>query len=67
MRNPSAVPHNIAVKGRGIYEQGPVVSNGRESHVTLDLKPGAYEFFCSVDAHEAAGMKGRLVVAARNS
>jgi plastocyanin len=67
MRNPSAVPHNITVKGAGVYEQGKVVSNGGESRVTVKLKAGTYEFFCSVDAHEAAGMKGRLVVAPRSS
>jgi len=30
--------------------------------VTLTLKPGTYTFYCSVDGHEAAGMKGTLTI-----
>jgi uncharacterized cupredoxin-like copper-binding protein len=41
---------------------GPVVSNGGISTVTAALKPGTYTFYCSVDGHEAAGMKGTLTV-----
>jgi uncharacterized cupredoxin-like copper-binding protein len=27
-----------------------------------DVKPGTYTFYCSVDAHKAAGMEGTLTV-----
>ena len=64
MTNPSSVPHDIAVKGNGLDEKGKVVSNGAESRVTVDLKPGKYEFYCSVPGHAAAGMKGELIVGA---
>ena len=36
--------------------------NGGTSTVTATLKPGTYTFYCSVDGHEAAGMKGTLTV-----
>ena len=62
MKNASGVPHDIGIKGNGINEVGPVVSNGGTSTVNVTLKPGTYTFFCSVDGHEAAGMKGTLVV-----
>jgi uncharacterized cupredoxin-like copper-binding protein len=30
--------------------------------VTVKLKKGTYTFYCPVDGHKAAGMKGKLVV-----
>jgi plastocyanin len=62
MENPSAIEHNIAVRGGDVDEQGDVVGQGDESTVTADLEPGEYEFYCSVPGHEAAGMKGTLTV-----
>jgi uncharacterized cupredoxin-like copper-binding protein len=62
MENPSALEHNIAVRGDGVDEQGEVVGQGEESRVTVDLEPGEYEFYCSVPGHEDAGMKGTLTV-----
>jgi mono/diheme cytochrome c family protein len=62
MKNASTVPHDIAIRGNGISQVGPVVSGGGTSAVTGSLKPGTYTFYCSVDGHEAAGMKGTLKV-----
>jgi plastocyanin len=62
MENPSAIEHNIAVRGGDVDEQGEVVGQGDESTVTADLEPGEYEFYCSVPGHEEAGMKGTLTV-----
>jgi plastocyanin len=62
MENPSALEHNIAVRGEGVDEQGEVVGQGAESTVTVELEPGEYEFYCSVPGHEAGGMKGTLTV-----
>jgi plastocyanin len=62
MDNKSSVPHDIAIKGAGLNQVGPVVSNGGVSTVTTTLQPGTYTFYCSVDGHEAAGMKGTLTV-----
>jgi uncharacterized cupredoxin-like copper-binding protein len=62
MENPSSVEHNIAVKGDGIDEKGPVVGEGETSEVTVTLEAGEYEFYCSVPGHEAAGMEGTLTV-----
>jgi plastocyanin len=62
MTNPSSVPHDVAITGNGVSVIGPIVSSGAKSTVTADLKPGTYTFYCSVDAHRAAGMQGTLTV-----
>jgi plastocyanin len=62
MDNPSPVPHAVGIKGSGLDEDGETVGMGEKSTVTADLKPGEYEFYCPVDGHEAAGMKGTLTV-----
>jgi plastocyanin len=62
MENPASVEHNIAVKGNGVDEKGPVVGEGGTSEITVTLAPGEYEFYCSVPGHEAAGMEGTLTV-----
>lgn len=62
MTNPSSVPHDIAIKGNGVNTKGKIVQGGGRSTVTATLRPGTYEFYCSVDGHEKAGMKGKLLV-----
>ena len=60
--NQSSVPHDIAVEGGGVKEVGKVVSNGGVSTINVDLKPGKYQFFCTVTGHREAGMEGTLTV-----
>jgi plastocyanin len=62
MKNMSAVPHDIAIRGSGANQVGKVVSNGGVSTVSVSLQAGTYTFYCSVDGHEAAGMKGTITV-----
>lgn len=62
MRNPSVIPHNVAIRGKGVKKLGKVVLKGGTSTVTATLKPGRYVFYCSVPGHEQAGMKGVLTV-----
>jgi plastocyanin len=59
MSNPSSLPHNVGVKGKGT---GKTVSKGGTSTYTVTLKKGTYTFYCGVGSHEKAGMKGRLIV-----
>src|SRR4029079_4920748 len=60
MDNPSPVEHGIGVKGSGVQQVGNNVGKGGVSTVTANLKAGTYEFYCPVDGHEQAGMKGTL-------
>ena len=60
--NESPLEHNVAV-AQGSRELG--VSDtikGSETELKVDLRPGVYEFYCTVDAHRAAGMEGTLTV-----
>jgi plastocyanin len=60
--NKSSTPHNISVEGAGVREVGKIVQDGGVSTVKADLKPGKYQFFCTVDGHREAGMEGTLTV-----
>ena len=62
MDNPSSVPHAVAVEGNGVDKDGNTVQKGGVSKVSVELKPGKYEFYCPVDGHKEAGMKGELTV-----
>jgi plastocyanin len=60
--NPSDLPHAIEVEGKGVEEEGKTVGKGGVSKVTVDLKPGEYEYYCPVDDHKGGGMEGTLTV-----
>ena len=62
MDNPSSLPHAVGVQGNGVSEAGKTVGQGGVSSVSATLKAGKYTFYCPVDGHEAAGMKGSLTV-----
>jgi len=59
MSNPSSLPHNIGIKGKGT---GKTVTKGKTSTFSATLKKGTYTFYCGVGSHEKAGMKGKLIV-----
>jgi plastocyanin len=60
--NDSSLPHNVKFDGPGVEDEGTDTIKGSSASVTLDLQPGEYTFYCSVDGHRAAGMEGKLVV-----
>ncbi len=64
MPNESSVQHNIALKDEGgqVIQEGDVVGQGGTSMFTAMLKPGTFEFVCTVPGHEEGGMKGELTV-----
>jgi plastocyanin len=62
MDNPSSLPHAIEVEGNGIEIKGDTVTKGGVSKASGELKAGEYEFYCPVDGHKQAGMKGTLTV-----
>jgi plastocyanin len=62
LANPAPMPHNVAIRGKGVKVVGKIVMAGGKSVVSATLKKGTYVFYCSVPGHEQAGMKGKLVV-----
>jgi plastocyanin len=62
MTNPSSTKHAIAIEGHRIDKDGKTVGKNGVSRVTVTLKKGTYTFYCPVDGHKAAGMKGKLIV-----
>jgi plastocyanin len=63
--NPNqAIAHDVCVQSSSGSELGcsKQVTGGKTTLDLKNLKPGSYTFFCSVDGHEAAGMKGTLTV-----
>lgn len=60
--NESPLDHNVAV-AQGARELGRSDTiKGSETGLKVDLRPGKYEFYCTVDGHRAAGMEGTLTV-----
>jgi plastocyanin len=62
MENPSSIPHNVSIDGGGVDEEGNTVQQGGTSTVSATLRPGRYEFYCSVPGHRQGGMEGQLTI-----
>jgi plastocyanin len=61
--NPAPLAHDVCVEDPSGNEVGcsDVVTDDKTS-LTVNLEPGAYTFYCSVDGHRAGGMEGPLTV-----
>ena len=59
--NMSSIPHDVTIEGNGASGATDQITDSTTS-TTVDLEPGTYTFFCSVDGHRAAGMEGTLTV-----
>jgi len=57
--NMSSLPHDVTIEGNGASGATDQITDSTTS-TTVDLEPGTYTFFCSVDGHRAAGMEGTL-------
>ena len=62
--NPDAsIGHDFCVKNSNGSELGCTdIVTGSSANVTVDLQPGKYTYYCSVDGHADAGMEGTLTV-----
>jgi plastocyanin len=62
MANPSSVRHTVSIEGGGVDQEGETVGEGGTSTVSVELRPGRYDFYCSVPGHRQGGMEGTLTV-----
>jgi mono/diheme cytochrome c family protein len=61
--NPSNVPHDIALEFDDRDDvAGEVVTDGGVSEIEVDVEPGEYVFYCTVEGHREGGMLGTLTV-----
>src|SRR6187549_3441706 len=56
-----SITHDVTIEGNGASGATDQITDSTTS-TTVDLEPGTYTFFCSVDGHRAAGMEGTLTV-----
>ena len=60
--NMSTLKHNVRIES-GESELGGTKTIGKQQTIAfITLKKGTYNFYCTVPGHEAAGMKGTLIV-----
>jgi plastocyanin len=60
--NDSGLPHNVTLEGAGVDGDATDTITEGSTSLTVNLDPGEYTFFCSVDSHRDQGMEGTLVV-----
>jgi uncharacterized cupredoxin-like copper-binding protein len=64
LTNDGQQPHSLEVEdvnGQDQEIEGDV-SPGQSGTLTVNLKPGTYEFYCPVDGHKEMGMEGEITV-----
>ena len=62
--NAAPVTHNFCLQSSSGKQLGcsGTISGGATDSLSTNVTPGTYTFYCNVDGHEAAGMKGTLTV-----
>jgi len=60
--NDSSVPHDVKIEGPDGDVGGTDEVTGGSTSASVDLEPGEYTFYCSVDGHRDLGMEGTLTV-----
>jgi uncharacterized cupredoxin-like copper-binding protein len=62
--NQGKFPHNLTIEGPGVDKTAsPTLQGGQAGELTVTLKAGSYEFWCSVDSHKDKGMDMTVTVA----
>lgn len=63
LTNKGHVGHDLVFNGPGVNnEKTPVIDPGQTAKLTVDLKSGTYDVYCSVPGHKQAGMDVKVTV-----
>ena len=62
VHNDGKVPHDLVVEGEGVDEKTPTLEGGKSGSLTVELKPGTYDVYCSIPGHKQLGMDTKLTV-----
>jgi plastocyanin len=62
VENKGKIPHNLTVAGPGGTERTQDISAGQSATLTVKLKPGNYDFYCSIPGHKQQGMNQKVTV-----
>ena len=63
LTNDGHIGHDLVVDGPGVSDKKtPVIDGGKTAKLTVELKSGTYDFYCSVPGHKQAGMDVKVKV-----
>ena len=63
VKNDGQIPHDLTINGPGVDNtKTPVFNPGKTEELTVELKTGSYDFYCSVPGHKQAGMDVKIKV-----
>jgi uncharacterized cupredoxin-like copper-binding protein len=60
--NQGKFPHDLAIDGPGVKTKTSEIAAGSSAKLTISLKSGTYDFYCSLPGHKAAGMDQKVTV-----
>jgi plastocyanin len=60
--NAGKIPHDLTVSGPGRKKATSSIAPGSSATLTVDLKSGNYDFYCSVPGHKQSGMDQKVTV-----
>ncbi len=63
LTNKGHIGHDLVFNGPGVSnDKTPVIDPGKTAKLTVDLKSGTYDVYCSVPGHKQAGMDVKVKV-----
>src|SRR5581483_10794399 len=65
--NKGPASHNLTITGPGVSNAATPTFGPGTKDLTVTLKAGKYDFFCSVPGHKALGMNADVTVGSSNA